>query len=385
MNSSEREAQTVKALYQDQRNRRLLSPAESINAVTIGALHFDTSTIQQLGHRFDLLEQLLPSPISAFGGGYRRSVKPDLVFNGGRQLYTQTMLGQDDHTVMEFRRHLSPPGIKSAYPGQTPGELDTTSHSCGTSNATALMSRAAGQCYDVLSGIIHDNVAIINPRQEVALLKTMLIHGCTWGEVAERIDSILRNPAYSSERSDYFKNHISRWLGYGIPQISRVLGCTGQRVTLLGYGTLSNEEAEVFRFPLPPSLSGESVLRRLTVTLAWISPVSPSTQKYRTAHLWFDLNKDTMVVNRKEIDWKMARRGTVQHEIFEGDRAVPYPEDEMLEIKVNCKNDAGKIVSPVSYGLAVSLEVTQNINLPIYNEVRTRLRALIPVHSITEN
>ena len=385
MTDSEREALTVKTLYQDLRNRRLLSPAESINAITVGALHFDTSIIQQIGYRVDLLKQLLPSPVSAFGSGYRRSVKPDLVFNGGRQLYTQAVSGQAGHTEMELRLSLNPPGIKAAHPGQIPGELNATSHSCGTSNATALMSRAVGQCYDVLSEITHDNAAIIDSSQEIALLKAMLVHGCTWGEIAERIDSILQSPTYSSKRMD-FKKHISRWLGYGTPQVSRVLKCTGQRVTLLGYGALHEEKADVFHLPLPPSLNGEPVLRRLTVTLTWISPISPGTQKYRTAHLWFALeDKDGIATNRKEIDWQEARRGTVQHEIFEGERAVPYPEDEMLAIKVNCKKDAGKITSPVSYGLAVSLEVAEGTNLPIYNEVQTRLRPIIPVRPVAEN
>ncbi len=56
-----------------------------------------------------------------------------------------------------------------------------------------------------------------------------------------------------------------------------------------------------------------------------------------------------------------------------------YPENELLEIKVNCKNDAGKITSPTAYGLAVSLEVAEGTGLPVYNEVRNRIRSLVPV------
>lgn len=377
-----REAKTVKTLYQDLRNRRLLSPAESINALTIGALHSDSSPDGPLGCRIDLVGDAFPSPVSAFGSGYRKSVKPDMVFNGGKQLYTPSVTGQNGQTEMELRGHTIPPGIRTACPGQLPGDLDATSHSCGTSNATALVSRSAGICYDSLLEILAENEKSITARQEIALLKAMLVHGCSWGDIAERIDKALRHPDFTKKRSDYFKSHISRWLGYGVPQVSRVLNCSGQRATLLGYGELKNDEANLFQLPLPPSLSGIPTRRRLTVTLAWLSPISVSTQKYRTAQLWFGLKNDAIANIRRDVDWNMVRRGTVQHEVFEKESAVPYPDDDILEIKVNCKNDAGKIESPVAYGLIVSLEVGEGTGLPVYNEVRNRIRSLVPVRPV---
>ena len=78
------ESATIKALYQNARNLRLLSPAESINGVTVGSAHIDHATGVVMGDRIDPYDSiLLPSPISAFGSGYRRSIKPDIIYSGG--------------------------------------------------------------------------------------------------------------------------------------------------------------------------------------------------------------------------------------------------------------------------------------------------------------
>ena len=51
----------------------------------------------------------------------------------------------------------------------------------------------------------------------------------------------------------------------------------------------------------------------------------------------------------------------------------------MIAIKVNCRADAGDILAPIRYGLAVTLEVAEVIDIPIYQEVRERLTIRIPV------
>ena len=151
----------------------------------------------------------------------------------------------------------------------------------------------------------------------------------------------------------------------------------------MGFGNLSNGEAHVFSLPLPPSLGSRSEWRRLTVTLAWLSPVLPATQKYRVASLWFEIRGSRLVPNRTNADWQAVRRGTVQHEIFEGQSAEPLEDGEVLEIKVNCREDAGKIHKPISYGVVVSLEIAEGIDIDVYNEVRTRIKPKIQIQQAT--
>ena len=378
--AGEFEAATIKALYRDARHRKLLSPAETINGISVGAVHLDEAQVAYQGNRIDPFGRPLPSPISAFGSGYRRAIKPDVIFNGGRQWYRLPLQPTNPVTI-EPAIFRTTPGNKVASPGSLAGELNATSYSCGTSNATALISRAAGICYDSLQQIFNEQAAEVDPSNyEVPLLKAMLVHGCSWGDVGSRISEVLRTP----ENGRQLSGLISRWIGYGIPVVDRVLDCTEQRATVLGFGQLSDGEAHVFSLPLPPSLGSRPEWRRLTVTLAWLSPISASTQKYRTASLWFEMSNNGLAPTRSDADWRAVRRGTVQHEVFEGQRAEPFIDGEVIEIKVNCREDAGKIQTPVAYGLAVSLEVAEGVDIAVYNEIRTRIAPAIQIQQATD-
>jgi hypothetical protein len=372
---ADREKIVVRSIYEDARNRRLLSPGESINAITVGAVNSDNSSIDNMGSRIDLYEDSLPSPVSSFGSGYRRSVKPDLVYSGGKLLYRKSFL-PGAALCLEPAIFKSPPGNQSASPGQGFGALNSTVFSCGTSNATALISRSAGFCYDSLIDIFENQAPDFDYELYApALLKAMVIHGCQWDEAGSNLDSILR----TSENGRQLKTYISRWLGYGLPDIEKVLDCTEQRATLLGFGSLNDGEANVFKLPMPPSLSAKRELRKLTVTLAWFSPIAPTTQKYRSSSLWFEVENDILAASRTDAEWRSVRRGTVQHEIFQGERAVALNDGDALEIKVNCRKDASKIENPVPYGLVVSLEVAEGVDIQIYNEIRTRIAPAVRV------
>lgn len=378
--ADEVEAATIKALYRDARHRKLLSPAETINGLTVGATHQDSSQVAYQGNRIDPFGQQLPSPVSAFGSGYRRAIKPDVIFDGGRQWY-RVPLQPTDPVAIEPAIFRTAPGNKTASPGSRAGELNATTYGCGTSNATALISRAAGICYDSLQQIFDEQANEVDPTSfEVPLLKAMLVHGCSWGDIGARISDVLRSP----ENGRQLSGLISRWMGYGVPMVERVLDCTEQRATVLGFGQLSDGEAHVFSLPLPPSLGSRPEWRRLTVTLAWLSPITASTQKYRTASLWFELNNNGLAPSRSDADWRAVRRGTVQHEVFEGQRAEPFIDGDVIQIKVNCRNDAGKIQSPVSYGLTVSLEVSEGIDIAVYNEIRTRIMPTIQIQQVID-
>ncbi|MGI9345579.1 MAG: S8 family peptidase, partial [Gammaproteobacteria bacterium] len=395
--ADEFEAATIKVLYRDAWHRKILSPAETINGLTVGALHGDESTPVDVLHRLDPFSSMLPSPVSAFGAGYRNAIKPDMLFFGGRQLYEE----QFNTTNVQLRvsNSRSAPGNKAASPGISAGELSATSFSCGTSNATALISRAAGICYDTLRQIFSSQADEIDPsKYEASLLKAMLIHGCSWAdignhlksqiensslgkEIKDRAESLYSRPAdIAKEISRQYKSLQTRWMGYGIPDVSRVLDCTGQRATVLGYGQLTDGDAHVFSLPLPPSLESRHEWRRLTVTLAWLSPISVNTQRYRTASLWFGRINNNLASGRQNADWQAVRRGTVQHEVFEGKKAEPFIDGEAIKIKVNCRDDAGKIQNPVAYGLIVSLEVAEGIDIAVYDEIRTRITPAILIH-----
>ncbi|MBP7527390.1 MAG: S8 family peptidase [Syntrophorhabdaceae bacterium] len=373
----EKEGAVVKALYRDARWRRIVSPAESINGITVGALHHDNATVTHMGQALNLFENILPSPVSAFGSGHRRAIKPDLVFGGGRVLYNE-LIGTTGDATLEFSARRSAPGNKVASPSFLAGDVNKVAYCCGTSNAAALISRMAGTCYDTLVDIFEEQAAEIELDSYITpLMKAMIVHGCSWGEIRERLQEILETPGSGRQ----IRSWISRWLGYGVPASERVMACTRERATLLGFGQLGDEEAHLFTLPLPPSLNARREWRRLTVTLAWMSPIAANTQRYRAASMWFEVEGGVITPNRQDADRQAVRRGTVQHEVFVGDRALPVADDANLAIKVNCRRDATKIQEPVPYGLAVSLEVAEGVNIAIYDEIRTRILSAIEIRA----
>lgn len=376
LDAAEREALVITTLYEDARNRRLISPAESVNAVTVGAVHHDSSGPHPVGRLVELFTAAFPSPISAFGGGYRRSVKPDLTYSGGRVLYNYSPTGT---TISCFARR-SAPGQCSAAPGILSGDVRKTFYSAGTSNAAALISHHLGRCYDSLSELLQSQSEIPNTSAFIApLLKAMIVHGCSWDMCRERLQEVLG--PQTDGRS--IRHWVSQWLGYGTPDTQRVMACTEQRATVVGFGELADGAAHLFELPLPPSLGSRIDQRRLTVTLAWLSPVFPTTQKYRAASMWFDVQDARLTPDRKDAEWHEVRRGTVHHEVFEGHKAHVISDGDLLSLKVNCRADAGRLTQPVRYGLVVSLEVAEGVAIPVYEEVRIRIRPEIEVSART--
>ena len=185
------------------------------------------------------------------------------------------------------------------------------------------------------------------------------------------------------ENKKISKEDLGRFIGYGLANPAKVLTCAEERVTVLGFGKLDHNEGAEFRLPLPPSLSEMNERRRLTITLAWLSPVNPARQSYRIARLWFN-PKNEIAPKRLFADHRAVQRGTLQHEVPEGRNATVFQDGDTLLIKVNCRADAGEIPSPVRFGLAVTLEIVESaqprlFGVPIYQEVRDRLRVQVPV------
>ena len=78
---------------------------------------------------------------------------------------------------------------------------------------------------------------------------------------------------------------------------------------------------------------------------------------------------------------KTALRGTVQHEILEGEDAVAFVDGNRFECKVNCAADAGELPGKVPFALCVSLEVAVGSGIPIYQEIRERIAPAIGIQA----
>lgn len=67
--------------------------------------------------------------------------------------------------------------------------------------------------------------------------------------------------------------------------------------------------------------------------------------------------------------------------------AYPKPKyDAWVKLNINqevlnAAQDAARIENPVAYGLAVSLEVAEGIDIAIYDEIRTRIVSAVEIRA----
>ena len=356
----------ISAITDDTRNRSILSPAEAINAITVGAAHEDHSGPAQ-GLIIDPFSSPdMPSVVSRHGPGYRRGLKPEVLAAGGRQVVRVKAPIRTNRTLV-LASSTRVPGQKVSVPGRS-GKLDEVAHTRGTSNAAALTTRSAVQLQELLQDLRTTFDGSPPVHYDVALIKALLVHSASWGSAEDVYDTALRH-----RHSAYvMKECIGRFLGYGKIDPGRVRSCTDQRVTVLGFGELDDGSADRFALPVPSGLTTTNARTRLTITLAWITPVECTRWQYRVAHLWFKAS-GRIVGRRQFADRHAVARGTVQHEVFVRNGVLPPGDEDVVDIAVNCRKDAADIPAPIRYGLAVTLEVAEGIDVPVYQEVRNLL------------
>lgn len=371
---------TLKAIAQKLQSRRLLSPAESLNSLTVGAIHTDDAGAYYPQRRIDLMpNESMFSPAMRFGHGFRRSIKPEILFPGGRQLYTEPT--RSVATTFRIDKSKLSPGQKVAWDSNQEGQLSNVVFTRGTSNATALATRSAIRIHDMLVALREQRREAIPENLMSVLMKTLLVHGARQANSAKvQIENALK----TALNSRTFKNVHARYLGYGSVDIDRVLACTDQRATVLGCGEIRENQIHEYDFPLPPALSQKRLWRCLIVTLAWFTPINPGHRNLREAKL--ELTSGTsnwtstpLKLERIDGDHNQVLRGTVQHEVLQGNKSISaFQDGDVIKIRVVCKKDAtARLDDIIPYGLAVTLEVKEDI--PIYQEIKNRIRPQVAI------
>lgn len=376
-----RRAQALHALRGDQVSRRPYSPAEAVNPLSVGAIHADSSGLLPGDRRVDLIPAgRLPSPIGCIAHGYRRSIKPEIFLPGGRQLYMERLNGGLDRPAsFSVSESLRPPGQRVAAPAARPLELARTVHTRGTSNATALATRCGAQIAERLAELRGEvGGERLDDAELAVLVKCLLVHGASWGDSAEILDDVFRDAVAAGAWRE-LQRLKTRFLGYGELVLDKALSCTGQRVTALGWSRINVDQGHVYHLPLPPALSGTRVRRRLTATVAWLTPVNPRHRSYRRAQMWCNFPEGRLGVSRAEVDADAARRGTVEHRVLEGDSLLAVVEGDTLDITISCKEDGGEFEGPIPYAVAVTLEVAEALEVSIYEQVRELLRQRVKI------
>lgn len=223
LNDIDKERIILRSYLDSARNYRIMSPSESVNCLTVGALHADNSTIATHDNRLNPYKSLMPATYTA-SGGYKRSIKPDLVYYGGRQMYD---INPMDRTLLTPSGYKRPPGMKVAAPSSA---LDDAVYERGTSNATALVTRSGYHCYEVLKELNEENDIEIPLNIVSLIIKAMLVHGCSWDVIGEELEK--RVDLTDSLALKKIKTHL---FGYGLPDLDKVRECAKQRATAIGF------------------------------------------------------------------------------------------------------------------------------------------------------
>jgi hypothetical protein len=373
----QRERAVIKSLNNAKHERTILSPAEALNVLTIGARHHDSVTDRQ--GTFNTIDPLqddtLPNITSGLGLGYRRMIKPELYLSGGREHVRMQASGVTLKVIHSQPRRIY--GLSTAAPdARGQGRLDQVALTAGTSPATALATRAAAQIFEALMDVEGGSLlADIGPQYYAVVVKTLLLHSSHWSDNGDMLKDIC-GPADHRRHVERADNS-ARFVGYGIPDITRALECSANRATMVGYGALQVDAAHSYRIPLPASLERVTDPRSLSVTLAWTSPIKAGHQSYRGVKMEAapDTPFEVFGVERGKSQPAdpTCKRGSAFHEHFEGDAAVAFIDDGHLALRVWCKEDAGVADGTmIRYGVAVTIEASTP--LPIYEEVQQRLR-----------
>ncbi|QSR30800.1 peptidase S8 [Nocardioides sp. S5] len=368
----------LKAVYATSKVRGILPPGDAVNALTVSATHADESGEVSLPDTvWDLAHPDAPALYGAVGPGVGRSVKPDVYHAGGRALYQRPVVMRGSPTVelVPVNTASTGPGSQVAAPAAA-GRTDATAYTHGTSNATALVTREASRIFDILEvgRDSADDAEFPDPQYHPVLAKALLVHTSTWGQEGERLRAAL------GLHPQRWRRELTAVLGYGAIRPERIASAATNRAVLIAGGSLGREHRHTYEIPLPASLRAKAEWHRVTATVASFVPTAGHLNRYRGAKVFFERLDDHETGGaRIEADHNATRRGSVQHEISDGQKALVFNDGGALQLHVQCMDDAQRLKAGrvVRYGLVVSVETAITTSTTIHDEARAQLRARV--------
>lgn len=353
---------------------RILAPAESINALTVGALHSDSVPAGVLpASTFDVWQNTgLCTVSSGLGPGLGNAVKPDVLAPGGRH-HVRLLPTTTGHALRPIGKQSTLLGgiVVAAPPGPTDINPDRTNRTVGTSVAAALVTGIAARAHEALEAA-YDDFSSIAGAQRAVLLKALLVHCARWTSARDLIVEIL-GPADGKQHVRQ-KDNVRRYLGYGAIDPNIVLDCASDRATLWAVGRLQKEESHSFSVPLPTVMSGKPQPHEFSATLAWLAPPRVGAANYRGVRLRLvePTNSATLFAVKaagEQPDTNQAHRGTVIHRRWAGEKAAVLATDSAFEVMIQRQPDEMDDLAPYALVVTVAMPGVAGV----YAEVRNRI------------
>lgn len=364
--------------------RRLFSPAETVNGVTVGACsHDDVPAAHNAVARNSVAaypDIEMANPSSALGPGYGASVKPDILMPGSREhLFVIGNMGGVVRVKPSGPSRAA--GLKVAAP---PRQYDEQFefYTSGTSAAAALASRTCHRIHDALEAAYGDAFLDLTHRQRAVLIKALLAHTAQWPQATATMIREVIGPADGRQHVRQ-KDNIRRFLGYGIVDADAATACAGDRATFWATGEIAENQVMHIPIPIPVAMANKARPHALVVTVAWFTPTKPGNRRYRAVRLKLlkpdalgSLGLDESFSDQP--DHNQVNRGTLYHQRWHGEKAAAVADGLEIALRLQREPDqAGMVIDdPIPFAVAVTLTMPGVIE--IYEQVRQRLGIPLP-------
>ncbi|PZQ81344.1 MAG: hypothetical protein DI549_14450 [Ancylobacter novellus] len=357
-------------------DRRLLAPADSVNALTIGAWHRDASqeVFRGASPFPPYADREMPNLSSRLGLGLRRGTKPEALFAGGRQPVRLDPVAAPPVLLS----HPNPSrywGLKVAAPPEN-GAMGLH-FTLGTSAATALATHTTHRIFDALENAYPQLIGGMPLAQRAALLKALLVHCASWRD-AETFIRPLIDPT-ATLHHEHWRREVCRHLGYGFVDPEDAIACAADRATMWATGTLPIEGSLAFDIPIPPALGASASIREVRATLAWFTPIRPGHLAYRAVKLKIDsLQPDSLEIagvgtSTSQPSNSQSESGTIVHRRWRDARIGVIANGASIPLQVQREKDQGTpIDEAIPFGIAVTIEMPGAAQ--IYEQVRANIQ-----------
>lgn len=372
---AERVRVALRASAKQLATRRILAPAEAMNAITVGALHADQFTYPNSlpAYNFDVWADTgLCSMSSALGPGHNGATKPEILAPGGRHHVRLAPQGDHHHLVPLTTNAGTFGGVAvAAPPSGTSVGPDVVARSIGTSVAAALATGIATRAHEALEAAYPD-FGTIPSAQRACLMKALLVHGARWTDARDLLIEVLGPP--EGKYSYRQKDNVRRYIGYGAYDPDLIINCADDRATLWAVGALAADQGRRFRIPWPATMNAKAQPHGISATLAWFSPPKPGAVAYRAVRMKIvepaaQLGAAGIKASGVQPDPKQAHKGTVVHRRWNGEKAAVIAADGFFDLDVQREVDDGD--TPANFALVVTIEMAGEIE--VYNQVLNRI------------
>ena len=346
---------------------RLLDPATSLNALTVGGLSLNEATRNAQRHPNTIEDHVLaraeqPFPLTRSGPSASGAIKPDVVAHAGNIALRRTG-GGTDHAGL---------GVVSLNGGFALGPA--FKEDIGTSYAAPQVAHQAAR---LLAEV---------PDASPSLLRALIGAHARWPQACEA----LLNPGNNAEGRD----KLLRLVGYGRVDDAALFRSLDHTVTLLAEERVGNDQHHFFELPLPDSFwDGGRRTREVTVALAYSPAVRTTRLDYRRAKLWFHLvtagsldevtqayrrNREEGMGERANGRWlpnDTRKNGTLQVSRWRFKQALANGHKVFVVVTRQDSPWSDGRDGDEPYAVAVVLADREQANAQLYAQVRAALQA----------